>query len=140
MSIQRIIIDVDLSKLSFAEQHGITGAIATLQQYTTTPYMHLEVTEVAGIGRTGPRNPRADKKAMDKRVLQPQTKIVLDFLKQADRPLTPQEIATGTGIGENSVRGQLNMLLKRGLAKPQQGKPKPWSLIRGRDIPSCSTY
>ncbi len=129
MSIQRIIIDVDLSKLSFAEQHGITGAIATLQQYANTPYMHLEVTEVGGIGRTGPRNPRADKKAIDERALQPQTKIVFDCLKQAGRALTPQEIATETGIGENSVRGQLNMLLKRGLAMPQQGKPKPWLLL-----------
>jgi len=128
MSIQRIIIDVDLSKLSFAEQHGITGAIATLQQYATTPYMHLEVTEVAGIGRTGVRNPRADKKAIDERALQPQTKTVLEFLQRADHALTPQEIAAGTGIGENSVRGQLNILLKRGLAKPQHGKPKPWSL------------
>jgi hypothetical protein len=129
MSIQRIIIDVDLSKLSFAEQHGITGAIATLQRYATTPYMHLEVSEVAGVGRTGPRNPRADRKAIDERVLQPQTKIVFDCLKQAGRALTPQEIAAETGIGENSVRGQLNTLWKRGLATSQKGKPKPWSLV-----------
>lgn len=68
----------------------------------------------------------ADKKAIDERVLQPQTKTVLDFLQRTGHAATPQEIAAGTGIGENSVRGQLNILLKRGLANPQHGKPKPW--------------
>jgi hypothetical protein len=126
MTIQRITVDVDLAKLSFADQHAITGAIATLEQYAATPHVHLAVTTVTGMGRTGPRKPRVDRKTDTTRALQPQTKIVFDFLKAAKHAVVPGDIALSTGIGESSVRGQLAVLLKRGCVVQQAGRPKRW--------------
>ena len=135
MAIRRIIIELDLQTLPFDQLHEATGAIAVLEGLAKREAIVMQVSDVRGMGKA--RKPRSDAVTTDDRAIQPQTAVVLDYLRRQDQPLTVGEISAGTSIGENSVRAQLNIALTRGLVtKEPMGKDntpgarkKLWSIV-----------
>ncbi len=51
----------------------------------------------------------------------PTREIILEFMRKANRPVRVKEIASGTGINYNTVRGRLQELKKRGLVEVCEG-------------------
>lgn len=54
---------------------------------------------------------------MGKRYPKPARELILEFVRKAGRPVTPGEIARGTGVNYNTVRGRLYELARMGLLK-----------------------
>lgn len=108
---RRITVEVDLTSLGFKELRAVTQALAALEELGKRGIIKFSVT-----GVNAPAKRRSDAGRRKTTSLQPQTKIVLDFLEsQPNKEFTAKEIAEATQVNGEGINGQLHALLKRGL-------------------------
>jgi hypothetical protein len=119
MAVRKLTAVIDFDRLDFRQVHDISGVLAELER--------LAASGAIVLSKSTSKTRRADAgmSRLDEPRLQPQTRLVHEFLKQAPCGLASVEVARGLGLKEGSSNGQLNSLLKLGLARHQPGERDP---------------
>ena len=111
---KRITAEVDFSSLGLRELNEVTAALAALEQLGERGIIKFQISAINASKKRGRASPELPP-------LQPQTQQVWELLiSNTHREFTAEEIARAIKIKENSVRGQLHTLLKRGLVTQKQ--------------------
>ena len=122
---KRVTIEIDFASLSLDQLREVTNALARLQTLAERGVLRFEMSKIhASKKRPSPAN-------KEPQPLQPQAEEVLAFLAaNPSQEYTAGEIASGTAIKENSIRGQLHVLLKRSLVRKRERDSPPGSVGR----------
>jgi hypothetical protein len=136
--IKRIIIDVDLDKLTFSDLTKTSNALAYLESLGTLELLSFSVRSVVGNGSIPKLN--GERKSIQNAKLNPSAVRLLKALDEHNDPMTAQDLATISRIKPASVRAHLNTFLKRGYVR-QTGKAESdggrasllWQIIKAED-------